>query len=146
MTEIDESEIKIVYGQLLQQASGPDNLPAKQVLTKLDPLSNRTASYKALNSFSLPVLESTAEFLGIELADSDSNKIFTKDSLVTRLLSGVKALLPASCIECSEHYTVERKAETAFVCFMCFQGSHDCQRVTTARNALAEVTLLNGHI
>lgn len=146
MTEIDESDIKIAYGQLLQQASGPDNLPAKQVLTKLDPLSNRTASYKALNSFPLPVLESTAAFLGIELADSDSNKIFTKDSLVTRLLSGIKALLPASCIECSEKYTVERKAKTAFVCFRCFQGSHACQLVTTARDALAEVTLLSGHI
>ena len=143
MSVIDES-IKISIGRLLQNADEC----SKRVLTAFDPSAKRSANIKAISSFNLDILEPCATFLGINLADSDGNKIFTKESLVSRILLGINSLLPSQCSECSESYVVEVNPDNPprFTCFQCFQGSHDCDRITAVHEALSTVGLLAGHV
>ena len=88
--------------------------------------------------------------MGIALADPDSNKIYTKESLINRLMLGINALLPSQCSECSEHYSVEfdTESESLFTCHMCFQVSHDCSAIKEKYQTLSEasIALLSGHV
>ena len=141
-----ESEIKIAVGNLLMRA---DPL-SKRVLTKFDPFAKQTINVKSLNSFNLDTLEPCAEFLGVKLADEDSNKLFTKDGLVSRIIFAIKALLPSHCSECTQQYVVDLEPENPplFTCHMCFQGAHDCETVKKLYSSLssASLSLLAGHV
>ena len=141
-------EIKTAIGKLLLCAETDES--AKHVITAFDASAKRTANFKALSKFSIDVLENCAVFLGIKLADSDNFKLFTKDSLINRILFAILAHLPSSCSECKEQYVVEYQPETApsFHCQMCFQGSHDCSNIKELHSALssASITLLEGHV
>jgi len=144
------TEIKTAIGKLLLCAE--TNESAKHVITAFDASAKRTANFKALNRFSIDILENCALFLGIKLADSEGFKLFTKDSLINRLLFGILAHLPSSCSECKEQYVVEHQSETPppfmFHCQMCFQGSHDCSNIKVLHGALssASIALLEGHV
>jgi hypothetical protein len=141
-------EIKTAIGKLLLSADA--NGSAKHVITAFDPSVKRSINYKALNKFNIDVLENCAVFLGIDLADVDSFKLYTKDSLINRILFGLLALLPSSCSECDEQYVIEHGSHTppVFKCHMCFQGSHDCSKIKDLHEALASASLvlLVGHI
>ena len=140
------TEIKTVIGNLLLRA---DEL-SKRVLTAYDPLAKKAANLKALNGFNLDMLEPCCTLLGIELADPEGNKIYTKESLVNRLMLGINALLPSQCSECSEHYTFEFDSDSQplFTCHMCFQVSHDCSAIKEKHQVLSEasIALLSGHV
>ena len=146
MSSSNESEIKAAVGNLLMRS---DAL-SKRVLTKFDPFAKQTVNLKSLNSFNLDLLEPCAEFLGVELADADSNKLFTKDALVNRIIFAIRALLPSQCSDCNQQYIVDLDPENPplFTCHMCFQGSHDCDTVTNLHSALrtASLSLLAGHV
>ena len=143
-----ETAIKTAIGSLLLQADS--NELAKRVLAAFDPFAKRTANFKALSQFNLDMLEPCAEFLSIDLADHDSNKLFTKESLIYRIMYGISALLPTNCNDCNEVYVVELDVEEPplFHCYTCFQGSHNCDSVKTLHNALstASISLLSGHV
>ena len=69
-----ESTTKEIIGNLLLRA---DEL-SKRVITQFDPFASRnTTKVKALKRFNLDLLEPCAEFLNIQLADDDGNKLFT---------------------------------------------------------------------
>ena len=128
-----ESKTKEIVGNLLLTA---DEL-SKRVITSFDPFASRAAiNVKALKRFNLDLLEPCAEFLKIKLDDDDGNKLFTKETLVSRILLALNALLPKTCSQCLEKYAVEFESEEepCFVCHMCFQGSHNCE-ATKARFA-----------
>ena len=118
------TETKTAIGNLLLRA---DPL-SKQVLTAYEPSASRSNRMKALLKFNLSILEPCATFLNIELADDSDNKIYTKDTLVQRLLLVIESLLPTTCTECAELYAVELEPEEAplFHCYICLQGSHNC--------------------
>ena len=141
-----ETEIKTAVGNLLMRA---DPL-SKRVLTKFDPFAKQTVNAKSLKSFNLDLLEPCATFLGIDLADADSNKLYTKDALVSRIIFAIRALLPSQCSECSQQYKIDLDPENPpmFTCHMCFQGSHDCEAVISLHTALssASINLLAGHV
>ena len=121
-----ESKTKEIVGNLLQTA---DEL-SKRVITSFDPFASRAATnVKAFKRFNLEFLEPCAEFLTIKLDDAEGNKLFTKDTLISRILMALNALLPATCSECSSKYTVdlEPAQEPYFYCHMCFQGCHNCE-------------------
>lgn len=140
------TEIKTIIGNLLLRA---DEL-SKRVLTAYDPSAKRACNLKALNGFNLDMLEPCATFLGIALADSDSNKLYTKENLINRLMLGINALLPSQCSECSEFYSAEFDSENdpLFTCHMCFQVSHNCAAIREKHQALSEasIALLSGHV
>ena len=140
------TEIKTIIGNLLLRA---DEL-SKRVLTAYDPSAKRPSNLKALHGFNLDLLEPCATFLGIALAESDSNKIYTKESLINRIMLGINALLPSQCSECSECYATEFDSESdpLFTCHMCFQVSHNCAAIKEKHQGLSEasIALLSGHV
>ena len=142
----DETNIKTAVGLLLMRA---DEL-TKRVLTAFDPSAKRSANIKALNSFNLDILEPCANFLGINLSDSEENKLFTKESLINRIILGIRALLPSQCSDCNQQYTVVLDSEVppVFTCHMCYQGSHDCDTIKSLHSALGSTStkLLSGHV
>ena len=146
MSNPHETEIKTAVGNLLMRA---DPL-SKRVLTKFDPFAKQTVNAKSLNSFNLDLLEPCATFLGLDIADADSHKLYTKESLVSRIIYAIRALLPSQCSECSQQYVVDLDPENPplFKCHMCYQGSHDCEAVTSLHTSLssASINLLAGHV
>ena len=148
--EVDNIETcaRTAMGELLIKADS--NQLVKRVLTAFDINASKTAQLKSLSSFRLEFLEACGEFLGINLADSEDNKIFTKESLQSRILLGINALLPATCSECSTNYRnpLEPEVAPAFHCYMCFQGSHNCPAMQTKVEVLQQnnVVLPSGSI
>ena len=133
-----ESKTKEIVGNLLLIA---DDL-SKRVITSFDPFASRAAiNVKALKRFNLDLLEPCAEFLNIQLADVDDNKLFTKDTLVSRIILALNALLPATCSECSNKYAVDLEPNEAphFYCHMCYQGSHNCEKTSARHTALSNI-------
>ena len=73
------------------------------------------------------MLEETAEFLGINYADSNGKKLFLKSGLMKRILIKLFSLLPSSCSDCGEVYSVDLRSVALFTCLKCGRGSHDCE-------------------
>ena len=115
-----EYSTRAAIGELLLRADS--NPLVKRVLTVIDPFASKSAMVKSLSTFRLDMLEACAEFLEIPLADSEDNKIYTKESLQSRIFLAVKALLPSTCSECSSHYMIQHDAEEQPLSYyyMCF--------------------------
>ena len=149
MSDTDDTDklIKVAIGNLLNLA-GPAHPLAIPVISAFDSSATRkrSANCKALLSFNLPNLEACAEVLNISLADADEHKIFTKATLVPRLVDGIESLLPSTCIECSLPYVVDlHPAEPPLLhCFKCFQGSHNCEITKAKHRALEGLVLPAG--
>lgn len=143
--EIDD-KCKVIIGNLLQC---PCPL-SKTVITAFDFKASRAANTAFLNSskFKIESLEACAEFLNITLADTDSNKLFTKATLAPRLVDALFALLPSICMECNDHYTVDHEpvSDPFFTCYRCFQGSHSCDQMKAQHTALADIALPTGMV
>lgn len=151
VTGISVEDIKTAFGKLLLAAD--QNRLAKTVLDAFDPFATRSSKVKSLSKFKLELLEPCAEFLNVTLADADLNKLYTKSSLVIRIIIAIEALLPATCQQCSENYCIELKQTDIqspenpppFVCHMCYQGSHNCDAITRCKEALESITMISGH-
>ena len=140
---------ELSIGNLLLRAS--TNEIVKRVISAFDPDASRSVNRKSLGSLKLELLEPCAEFLGIELSDTEDNKVYTKDTLVSRVVFELSALLPSECSDCNERYVVELEPENKplFHCHMCFRGAHSCASVTALHTALSSCTqfdLLSRHV
>ena len=148
MASSDSDAVKLAIGNLLLRAE--TNEIAKRVISVFDPFASRAANIKSLNGFNLNMLEPCAEFLCINLADAEGNKLFTKESLVQRILLAFCALLPSVCLDCNECYTVDLDPEEQplFHCHVCFRGSHNCSTIKNLHAAFtaASLSLLSGHV
>ena len=144
MLSSDSDAVKLAIGNLLLRAE--INEIAKRLISVFDPFAN----IKSLNNFNLDMLEPCAEFLSINLADAEDNKLFTKESLVQRILYAFSALLPSACLDCNECYTIDLDPEEQPLihCHMCFRGSHNCSTMKNLHAALtaASLSLLSGHV
>jgi hypothetical protein len=138
--------IRTAIGNLLLKAN---NELVKKVITAFDPSASRSVATKVLSSFNLNMLEPCAEFLNIDLADGDGNKIYTKDTLVARIRYALHALLPSQCSDCTSMYMVDFEPEVHaphYHCYMCFQGSHDCTAIKERYQATSATTKIGGSI
>ena len=81
---------RAAIGELLLKADS--NQLVKRVLTAFDSTASKTAQFKSLSTFKLEFLEACAEFLDIALADSEDNKIFTKDEDALNVLISIGIL------------------------------------------------------
>ena len=147
MSDRDDITNELCIGKLLLHADS--NPLAKRVISVFNHDAKRTVNVKAFSDFNLDMLEPCAEFLNIDLANDDGNKLYTKDSLVNRIVLQLRAFLPAVCLECSETYATEFDGEKPlFHCHMCFRGSHDCASIKNLHTTLANASLglLSGHV
>jgi len=110
-TQKVDADTRAAIGQLLQVA---DQL-SKRVITAYDPAASRpTVNKNALSRFKLDALEPCAEFLSIKLADSDGNKIYTRETLVPRIILAIEALLP------SKKFHVAFVSSLFLIIYFCF--------------------------
>ena len=86
----DSENTKVIIGKLIEKA----DTAIRPVISAFNCLHSRSVNLQRLNQFTVGILESCAEFLGISLADTDNFKIFTKPSLANRLYLGFMALMP----------------------------------------------------
>ena len=126
-----DHQIRLAIGNLLKKA---DPI-TKSVISAYDSSKDVSANKSLLGGsrFTIPALEACAKFLNIELTDSNERKLFTnKPSLANRIILEIQSLLPATCGECLEQYSVEHNTANipSLRCFLCFQGCHDCEQVT----------------
>jgi len=131
----DSENVKVIIGKLLDKAE----LPIKPVISAFDSVQSQSVAVKKLDHFTVPLLESCAEFLGIAVANQEGYKIFAKPALAKRIYLGFRALLPAPCKECGEKYVIDHRPQDPprFSCFRCFRGSHDCERVSALHRTLS---------
>lgn len=144
MSEQNSNELAI--GTLLLCAG--TNEIVKRVISAFDHKSSK--NHKSLAAFNLDMLEPCAEFLDIQLTDGSGIKLFTKVTLVNRIIFELQALLPSECLECNETYVNEFNSDhkPLFHCHMCYRGSHDCSAITGIHDALASasINLLSSHV
>ena len=140
----DSENIKIIIGKLLDKAE----IPIRPVISTFDSVQSRTAIIERLDQFTVLLLESCAEFLGIALADQKGFKVFAKPALMNRIYFGFRALLPAKCKECGEDYVTdhEPQAPPFLNCFICFKGSHDCERNRVLHETLSNMNTPAGFV
>jgi len=140
----DSENVKIIIGKLLDKAA----ISIRPVISAFDSVQARSAIIKRLDQFTVPLLESCAEFLGIALSDQKGFKIFAKPALMDRVYFGFRALLPAKCKECSEDYVIDHEPEVPpfFNCFRCFKGSHDCERNSLLHETLSKMNTPAGFV
>ena len=136
--------VKIIIGKLIDKAD-PSIRP---IISAFDITLTRSVNLQRLNKFTVGLLESCAEFLGITLVDKDSYKIFTKSTLATRIYLGFMALMPAKCRECGNDYVIDHEPEIApfFNCFTCFKGSHNCDRNRVLHQTLSAINIPTGFV
>ena len=99
--------------------------------TELEHAENITA----LEQFTIEsYLKPCAEFLGIPATLTTG---ILKRDLCDLIILYIESFFPIDCSECSQTYTVDIEAETdpLLSCFICHQGSHDCNdmKVKAAR-------------
>lgn len=131
-----ETSTKTAIGNLLLQADEP----GKRVLTAYVPTASKTANIASIKAFNLDVIEPFAEFMGIELANEQQNKIYTKATLAVRIYQAIEAMLPSTCSDCGQIYMNELQPADAplFHCFICYQGAHHCVTIKSRHTALME--------
>lgn len=139
-----DQKIKSTIGDLLGRADPV----SKKVLTAFDPSKDPGVNKRSLLKFSRPDLEVFAEFLSIQLEDSRSKaKLFSnREKLVNHVVLRITALYPSTCSECSSEYQVKFGTTPALRCFICSQGSHDCNEVTALIETLRTVPPLSGSV
>ena len=125
-----DDKINVVIGELLSKA---DSI-SKKVIDAFDPSKDVSQNRSLLSSarYSRPDLETCAKFLLIDLLDSKGRILFSnKVSLANRIILQVMSFYPAICAECDNEYSVKFGSESkpALHCFLCFQGSHDCNEL-----------------
>ena len=125
--KLDE-KIKIVVGEILGRADPV----SKKVLTAFDPSKDAPANQRLLKKFSRNELDIFAEFLKIPLINIQTKeKLFSnRDKLTKRIILEITALYPTTCDECSQEYCVTSDKIPLVRCYICLQGSHDCEDIT----------------
>ena len=148
MVGSEKENIKAIIGNLLRKVENDPSV--KSVISAFDPFASKSSNCKALNcsKYSVEILEECAVFLGIQVADKDNFKLFTKSSISTRLVLSLMALLPANCGECSQDYVIDHEpdVEPFFRCHKCFQGAHGCEINQKLHEAIAPLNTPGGFV
>ena len=122
-----DKKVNLVIGELLNKADAI----SKSVITVFDPSKDHETNKQLLGGykFTPDKLDVCANFFNINKISSDGNKLYTsKLSLASRIITEIKALYPAICSECNEEYSVQHGSSMKLRCFICLQGSHDCDK------------------
>ena len=121
----------------------PNDLAIGEILAKADPATKQvisayrhdqhhTKNVQVLSSakFTAEILETSANFLGLNTRDGDNGKIFSnKQTLADRIILKIESHFDAECAACEEIYRNKLTDKPMKVCFRCLQGSHDCDKM-----------------
>ena len=120
----------LAIGELLEAALDND---VKKVLGKYRHELNYNANHKNLKTFVNTTLEKCADFLQLKVRSDgpEKNQMYpNKDTLVDRIIIKMESFLETICDECNSPYRNKLGGENPpLSCFLCYQGSHDCQQM-----------------
>ena len=120
-------KIKIAFGRLLKDADPV----SKKVLTVFDSSKDSDVNIRNVTArASRPELDTLAKYLKIPLVgEAPKNKTLysTKAKISKRIVLEIRSLYPSICPECNEEYTVMPGDQPKLRCWICLQGSHECE-------------------
>ena len=133
MIEDYDKKIRLVIDGLMAKADSP----TKSVLTAYDPSKDRTTNRTVLGGsmFQVSTLDACANFFKIATTDENDSRIYSnKPSLAMRIILEIETFFPTICGQCDEEYCnkFDSTASPALQCFLCFQGSHNCEQTAEA--------------
>lgn len=133
-----DDKVKQVLGNLLRLAEQhEDNRTTdavRVVLNAFDPAKDAWVNNKAVAQVLRTKLDLTAGFLGIPLIGPNQGVFFSnREKLAKRIVREIVALYPSVCNECNHEYQVDFGDSPPMRCYICLQGSHDCEEFTTKK-------------
>ena len=96
---------------------------------------------KIKSKFSAAYIEELAIYLSLDIRQTENDKGYRNiPVLIHRCILKVRSFTPSTCGVCLESYCVEKGTVPVFTCWMCFQGSHDCEGVAKIFSTLYSIT------
>ena len=135
----------VAIGELLTDADDT----CRPIISAYSHSSNHGKNVTALSGskFSADSLETCANFLGLKTRDENENKIYSnKRTLADRIVLMIESFFESNCAECSQKYRVKLQDKPKFRCFLCFQGSHDCEKFTNLSTPTKDISSLTGNV
>ena len=143
--------------QLHEDPSKQKTAMPKDLVTNAPPLAKEVLNYcdidatsfehakKLNNKFTVAHIQELAEYLKFDLTprpDSTSKKGYRNlKVLVHRCLLKIKSYtFPSTCGACKEQYTVDHSKVPSFTCWICMQGSHECEATLKTKSTLQSLS------
>lgn len=142
---MENDKIKLVIGDLLGRA----DVTSKKVLTAFDTSKDPKVNISAFlkQGISRKDLDACAGFLDITLtADTGEVLYSNREKLAKRIVMEIIALYPSFCPECSKEYSVKPGASPPARCYICLQGSHDCEDFVARHNVMQSIATTYGTV
>lgn len=135
-TKIDDldGKIKIAIGNLLRLGSQHEDqnvgAAVQNVLDAFDPSKDAVVNVRVLSNLARPKLDAFASFIKLPLKGPNDGALFqNREKLAKRIVKEIMALYPTICSECDHEYQVDIGNKPTLQCYICLQGSHDCEEV-----------------
>ena len=120
----------MALGELLTSADAT----CRPILSAYSGSSNHAKNVSTISSskFSADSLELCANFLGLKTRDGENGKIYSnKPTLADRIILKIESYFETDCLDCSQKYRIKLGETPPLTCFLCFQGSHNCEKFTS---------------
>lgn len=144
-TKIDDldGKIKIVIGNLLRLGSQEEDktvgAAVQNVLNAFDPSKDAVVNMRVLCNLARPKLDAFASFIKLHLKGPNGGALFqNREKLAKRIVKEIMSLYPTICDECDHEYQVAIGKKPTLQCYICLQGSHDCEEVVGKMEILTQ--------
>lgn len=84
--------------------------------------------------------ECTATFFGFNVRDQDNKKLYRNLGVLSdRIILKIESLFETECLDCNTKYTNKLTDTPLLTCYLCLQGSHDCDSIENKAAALTKL-------
>ena len=138
---VDErlTQRNIALGELINDSTDPE---VKKIIGayRFEEKYQKNLSVITHSIFTSAMLEKACEYLGITTRFPNGNKVYKNKKLMgDRIILKIEACFPTCCDECSADYKNNKDDTPLFTCFICWQGSHNCQALQNQKRCLDEL-------
>ena len=117
---------KAVLGSLLNKA---DSL-TKKVISAYSPVVKYQKNLQNIRRLNADHIEAAAIFLGFNVRADDKKLYKNLQVLSDRVILKIESLFEANCTACGEIYCNTLEDSPLRSCYLCLQGSHNCDQMT----------------
>jgi hypothetical protein len=126
----EKTKLDIALGELLRVA---DPI-SKRVISAYSHNARHDVNQAAISAgkFKVEMLERCAEFLNLPTRTDDNKKIYkNKPVLADHIIFKIESFFENVCDECNTTYQhhIADAEPPKLICFLCLQGSHNCQEI-----------------
>ena len=116
---------KTVIGSLLNDA---DQL-SRKVISAYSPAVKYQTNLHNIRRFNAEHIEAAAVFLGFNVRAEDKKLYKNLQTLCDRIILRIESLFESLCTDCGDTYSNSLSDRPPLSCYLCMQGSHDCNKV-----------------